>query len=207
MSSSPTYLDPIVIPLVIGETVLDVGCGYGRWANLIHSNFWEAGLLKPPQVDGLDAFQPNVDFCTAQGRYRNVWYQELPSQITGSWDTVLACEIIEHLAQDKVEEMLKTLESVAKKRIIVSTPNFPYYRTGGDTILGFNDFEAHLSYLSRDFFRHQGYKIIGAGFGNPRNLIFRAVRKINLNFRLAWQSLPVLFPALGESIVAYKDIT
>ena len=49
MSSSPSYLDPIILPLIIGESVLDVGCGYGRWGNLIQSNFWEAGLSSPPK--------------------------------------------------------------------------------------------------------------------------------------------------------------
>ena len=72
MSSSPTFLDPVIIPLIVGETVLDVACGYGRWGNLIQSNFWEAGLNKPPEVDGFDGFLPNVEFCSNKNCYRKV---------------------------------------------------------------------------------------------------------------------------------------
>jgi hypothetical protein len=58
MSSLPSYLDPIILPLIVGETVLDSACGYGRWGNLIQSNFWEAGLSEYPKIDGFDAFCP-----------------------------------------------------------------------------------------------------------------------------------------------------
>ena len=206
MSSSPTYLDPIIIPLIIGNTVLDVGCGYGRWCHLIQSNFWEAGLTQPPQIDGFDAFLPNVELCHQQNCYRNIWHQVMPSQLEESWDTVLACEFIEHIEQDAVEEVIGILERASKKRIIFSTPNWPYYRGAGETKVGYNELEAHLSYLSRDFFRSRGYKLIGAGFGNPTNLFVRAVRKLNLSWETALQSVPRVFPVLGESVVAYKDI-
>lgn len=206
MSSSPSYLDPIVLPLIIGETVLDVGCGYGKWGHLIQSNFWEAGLSKPPQVDGFDAFPPNLNFCSKHNCYRKVWIQKMPSYLDGEYDTVLACEFIEHLEQDSVEEVLNILESVAKKRIIVSTPNWPYYREGGDTIVGYNNLEAHLSYVSREFFYNRGYKIIGAGFGNPTNIMFRAMRKFGLSLEFIFESIPRKIPSLGNLIVAYKDL-
>jgi 2-polyprenyl-3-methyl-5-hydroxy-6-metoxy-1,4-benzoquinol methylase len=122
MSSSPTYLDPVIIPLILGDTVLDVGCGYGRWGNLIQSNFWEAGLKKVPLIDGIDAFEPNVEFCSKHHCYRNVWHQILPSPLLEQWDTVLACEIIEHIEQEKVEKVINDLEKAARKRVIFSTP-------------------------------------------------------------------------------------
>ncbi|OGW85963.1 MAG: hypothetical protein A3C35_07285 [Omnitrophica bacterium RIFCSPHIGHO2_02_FULL_46_11] len=205
MSSSPTYLDPIVIPLVRGESILDVGCGYGRWGHLIQTNFWEFGLTKPPQVDGFDAFQPNVEFCSKSVCYRKVWHQKMPSPLNSSWDTVLACEFIEHVEQNVVEEVINLLEGAAKKRIIFSTPNWPYYRKGLESIVGYNDFEAHLSYTPRSFFKRRGYKLKGAGFGNPENLLVRAIKKSKLPGQSALESIPRIFPSLGEGIVAYKD--
>ena len=206
MSSSPTYLDPIIIPLIRGESVLDVGCGYGRWGNLIRTNFWEFGSAKPPQIDGFDAFQPNVEFCSKNGCYRKVWYQKMPSPLNGAWDTVLACEFIEHVKQSDVEEVINLLERVAKKRIIFSTPNWPYYREGLDSIVGYNEFESHLSYVPRSFFKRRGYKLKGAGFGNPTNLLVRVIKKSKLPGQSALESIPRILPSLGEGIVAYKDI-
>ena len=205
MSSSPTYLDSIVIPLIAGGTVLDVACGYGRWGNLIQSNFWEAGLSKPPIIDGFDGFLPNVELCNQHNCYRHVWHQTMPSLLSGNWDTVLVCEFIEHLEQKNVEEVMDILEASANKRIIFSTPNWLYYRGGGETITGFNDLEAHLSYISRDFFRNRGYKLIGAGFGNPTNLLVRGIKKFKFSWESSLESIPKVFPSLGESIVAYKD--
>ena len=206
MSSSPSYLDPIVLPLIVGDTVLDVACGYGRWGHLIQSNFWEAGLSRPPQIDGFDAFQNNVDLCSKQTCYRKVWLQKLPEQLLGQWDTVLACEIIEHIPQVQVEQVMDILERAARRRIVFSTPNWPYYRGGGDTIVGFNDFEAHLSYVSREVFRKRGYKLIGAGFGNPVNIPSRIAVRLSRRAKDVLQSISRIFPSLGESIVAYKDV-
>jgi SAM-dependent methyltransferase len=204
VSSSPSYLDPFVLPLIVGESVLDVACGYGRWCHLIQSNFWEAGLAAPPAIDGLDAFEPNVEYCRRAGCYRNVWTQTLPSALEGSWDTVLACEVIEHIPQEQVEEVVELLESVARRRVIFTTPNFPALRGGVDTLVGHNDYDAHLSYVPRSFFKDRGYELRGAGWGNPRNALVRVTSKLRLASSL--HSVPRAFPSLGESIVAVKDV-
>ena len=175
MSSSPTFLDPIVVPLLVGETVLDVGCGYGRWGSLIHSNYWEAGRLSPPTVDGIDAFTPNVDFCATLPFYRNVRQHVLPHPLDGAWDTVLACEIIEHIEQVHVLDVLSMFERVARRRVIITTPNWSDRRGGASTKLGFNDYEAHVSHISRAEFHSRGYKLRGAGFGNPDHWIDRSI--------------------------------
>lgn len=207
MSSSPCYLDPIVIPLIHKEsqTVLDVGCGFGRWGTLIQSNFWEAGLSNPPVVDGFDAFQPNVDFCLKRNCYRHVWQQVMPSPLNGSWDTVLAIEIIEHIEKEKAEETIRILEDVTKKRIIITMPNWPYFRDGMETILGYNEFEAHKSYFPQVYFRKHGYKAILVGdFGKSGNLLNKAIQKLMFPKNLVLVSMPRRF--LGSAVVFYKDV-
>lgn len=203
MSSSPSYLDPVVLPLIAGESVLDVGCGYGRWCHLIRSNFWEAGASMPPLIDGFDAFQPNVDFCGSTNCYRSVWKQELPSPITGTWDTVLAVEIIEHVSE--FEETVELLEGVAKQRVIFSTPNFPFFRKGHGTMLGYNRFEAHVSYVPAEFFRRRGYELRGVGWGAPGSRLVKTTKRFLGAKAAIFSGLPGAFPSLGETLVAFKD--
>jgi hypothetical protein len=72
----------------------------------------------------------------------------LPSPIEGQWDTVLASELIEHLPPESAMDVLETLEGAARRRIIVTTPNWNYLRPadeGEDS----NPFEAHLGSVSR----------------------------------------------------------
>ena len=207
MSSSPAFLDPVVLPLVRGASVLDAGCGLGRWGALLRSNFWECdGLTAPPLVDGFDAFQPNVDACARTQLYRRVWQQVLPSPLSGQWDTVLASELLEHLPQSGVEASLAILEGAARRRIIVSTPNFPALREAHDTIVGFNQYEAHLSYVARRDLARRGYRIIGAGFGNPDSKLSRALAACGLHPAFALESISRVLPALARQVVAYKDM-
>jgi len=209
MSSSPCYLDPIVVPLIHRDTktILDACCGYGRWGCLIQCNSFEAGLTTEHQyVDGFDAFPPNVKLSSQRNCYRKVWHQVMPSPLQDVWDTVLAIEFIEHIEQDKAEEVINILEKAAKKRIIISVPNWPFFRGGLNQIGGYNEFEAHKSYFPRTYFHKRGYKIIGVGFGNPTNLLVRIINKTK--FPLAQpirELMPRMFLPLAAHIIAYKD--
>lgn len=176
MGSSSTKLDPVIIPLIHGESVLDVGCGYGRWGFLLFSNYWEGLNANRPVVDGVDAYQPSVDFCSKLPVYRKVWKHELPTQLKGKWDVVLASEIIEHIPQKDVAKTLAVLENAARKRVIITTPSFPCPRGGGETHFGFNEYEAHKSYVSASYLRKRGYKVMSIGFGNPQTIYARFVR-------------------------------
>jgi 2-polyprenyl-3-methyl-5-hydroxy-6-metoxy-1,4-benzoquinol methylase len=206
MSSSWSYLDPVILPLIAGESVLDVGCGMGRWGALIETNYWEARprLGSAPAVDGCDAFEPNVEHCRRRGAYRHVWVQTLPSPLEGAWDTVLACELIEHIPEERVPETLDLLEEAAVKRVIVSTPNSPLLRPGRDTPLGFNQLEAHVSYVSAELLKRRGYQIYGAGFGRYNSRL--ALRAAKWRLRRTLVSVPYRIPSIAETIVAVKDL-
>jgi 2-polyprenyl-3-methyl-5-hydroxy-6-metoxy-1,4-benzoquinol methylase len=204
VSSSWSYLDTVILPLIVGDTVLDAGCGMGRWGTLIETNYWEAHLESPPAVDGCDAFAPNVEHCRRRGAYRNVWLQTLPSPLDGTWDTVLVCELIEHVPQERVGETLDVLEAAAAKRVIVSTPNSPFYRPGHETPLGYNELEAHISYVSGALLKERGYRLYGAGFGRYNSRL--ALRAARLRVRKSLTSIPYRIPAIAETLVAVKDL-
>lgn len=210
MSSSPAFLDPVVLPLVRGGFVLDVACGYGRWGCLLRTNYFECGLSAPPVVDALDAFAPNVEYVKKLGVYRDVWQAELPCKLPhGKYTTILASEVLEHLPLATVEKTLAEFEAAATQRVIISTPNWECLRGAGETFLGQNEYDHHLSYVSAKFLRKRGYQIYGAGFGNPRTF---SVKLMSHSFRLLgvrdfsiFDSLSKRWPSLAHTIVAVKD--
>jgi SAM-dependent methyltransferase len=210
MGSSPSWLDPIVLPLIRGECVLDVACGYGRWGCLLRTNYFECGLAKPPIVDALDAFAPTVEYVQKLGVYRKVWQAELPCELPrGVYDTILASEIVEHLTMDTALKVMDEMEKAARQRVIITTPNWEWLRDGGETFLGMNEYEHHLSYISADLLRRRGYKIYGAGFGNPRTysvkFLVHTLRLFGVRDFSALHSLSKNLPSLAYCTVAMKE--
>jgi hypothetical protein len=90
----------------------------------------------------------------------------------------------------------------ARRRIIFSTPNFPYFRRGSETIVGFNPYEAHLSYVPRQFFLDRGYRIIPAGFPNPSLAVMRRLRRAGLVLKpnSPLSALATIFPVLAPFV-------
>ncbi|MGA3265639.1 MAG: class I SAM-dependent methyltransferase [Verrucomicrobiota bacterium] len=210
MSSSASFLDPIVLPLIRGDSILDVACGFGRWGCLMRTNYGEWDLSGPPVVDALDAFAPNVEYARKLGVYREVWQAELPCAIPrAKYDTILASEVLEHLPMSVVEKVLDEFEAAARRRVIVTTPNWQCLRGGSETFLGQNEFDHHLSYISAGQFRRRGYRVYGAGFGNPRALSVKffahTVRLFGVRDFSMFDSLSKNMPSLAHTIVAVKD--
>lgn len=215
MSSSPCRLDPIVIPLIKGNKILDVACGYGRWGCLLKFNYWEFDNDQPPVVDGIDGFPPNIDYCKKLGVYRDLQVKMLPCDLGHrEYDTVLACEIVEHLQESQVSSFFESIEKAAIKRVIITTPNFLYLRPGHNTMTGFNRLEAHKCYISREYLQKRDYKIFGSGFTLKNHLrmmrITQLLKSIGLNVRYPGEVLKgfaYYFPSFGQDLIAYKDIT
>lgn len=165
MASSPSFLDPVVLPLVRGASILDIGCGYGRWGCLLRTNHFEWGLETFPTVFGLDGDFNNCRHAHSLGVYKEVWHKIVPCILPNKFvDTVLASEIIEHLDHESMVPFLTSLVSCARQRVIVTTPNFECLRQGSASPLGYNELDHHLSHIKVDFFKRHGFKVVGAGF-------------------------------------------
>lgn len=120
-----------------GETICEVGCG-----------------LSPTLSEALKTFKVAVGYdfspttiSRAGELYPKVHYFELDAnhlwRLDVKYDVVIAGEIIEHL--EDPDEFLKQLERIAKKKVIVSTPN-----------LEFDDPE-HLWEFDEKYFQDRGY--------------------------------------------------
>jgi len=124
--------------LARGKRVLDAGCGAGYGsAELAHT---------AQSVTGIDCAPEAVDFARANYRLPNLQFEQascasLPHG-DGSFDLVVAFEVIEHL--ENWREFLREVRRVlaANGQFIVSTPNKQYY-TESRGREGANPFHVH----------------------------------------------------------------
>ena len=98
------------------ETVLDVACGLS-----LKSKF-----LAPPVIVGVDVHEPYLRAIESDVPYAVIKYDVRKLQdifIDNSYDIVYALDIIEHLTKDESLELLKTCKKIAKKAVVIETPN------------------------------------------------------------------------------------
>lgn len=212
MGGSPTTLDPVIIPLIEGPEILDVGCGFGKWGVLSTTNCWETHAFVARtqlKVVGCDAHFPNARMALATGCYHSAVQLIVPPLpfTDNSFDSVLLIEVVEHLEQGKVIALINEAKRVARRRVIISTPNYPALRPPHSTITGWNVFEAHLSYVSRKDLRGEGFKLAGSGWRSGARWWREGLRRLSL---LGWydccvrpclSSLSIFLPMAAENVV------
>jgi SAM-dependent methyltransferase len=212
MGSSPCALDSVVMPLVLGPRILDVGCGFGRWGVLLTTNYWETHRAERgvrPSIMGCDGYTPNVELAKQSGFYADVLHTLFPPLpfSDNSFDTVLLIDVIEHLEEKNGTNLIEEAKRVASRRVVLSTPNWPAFRGGHATITGWNDLEAHLSYWSRRTLRNFGFRLYGAGLRPVMGRLQIALGRLHLLssydaiLRPSLASLSRVMPAVAENIV------
>jgi SAM-dependent methyltransferase len=131
----------VILPLITGNSVLDIGCGRGRWGAL---------LSKSHRVVGVDGYLPYLAEAKRNG-YVKLFCRDfeeadlLSDFAVDSFDVVLCIEVVEHLSKAAGLRLLWSLKAVGQ-RVVVTTPK-GYYPFTGDI-----GFESHKSgWLQSDF--------------------------------------------------------
>ena len=132
-----SWTDPIVRSVDPDtQTVLDVGSGSGQPLDIINrrKRFFSIGV---------DSFEPYLSETRKRGIHTAVVKAnalKLPFA-DQSFDTVLCLQVIEHLEKHRGSELLEELERVARRQLIVTTPNgfMPHPEVDG------NPHQVHLS--------------------------------------------------------------
>jgi SAM-dependent methyltransferase len=96
--------------------ILDVGCGRGSPIKTFSENFYSVGvdLFKPAILESKNK-RIHDDYVLAD--INNLCFKP------NFFDAVLALDVIEHLEKAKGLRLIKTMENIATKKVVIITPN------------------------------------------------------------------------------------
>lgn len=178
---------------------LDAGCGKGD----SRSPF---GMFASYFV-GLDVFYPYLKSCKANELFDDVVMgdvKHLPFR-NESFDVAMSFNVIEHLEKEDGDLMLRQLERVAKKYVMVTTSYEFYEQHSYDG----NPYQEHLSHWSEAEFKERGYEVIPFLLRYPRPRRGSSVREMMRVFlSLLFHPLVRHFPdSFAMGMLAMKGTT
>jgi SAM-dependent methyltransferase len=144
-----TYITPYIQPYVdFRDTVLDVCCGFCMPTREIQA--FKVGVdINPIALETAKQFC--VPLLLDAAKINEVF-------LDNSFDVVLWLDGIEHLILEESVKTLGKLEKIARKRIVVFTPNQLEFTEIEDPLL------RHKSFWPKEFWISRGYKVIDRNF-------------------------------------------
>lgn len=153
----------IVSRNIKGKGVLDVGCGKG--------DVMRALALSSKQIVfsvGVDIYLSYIEECKKHRSHTQLVLadaQKLPFR-DKSFETVLCVEVIEHLEKEAGKELIRSLEQIAQKQVIITTP-VGFVETKGECLCPFDGtyspipYQFHKSGWQPWEFKELGYQVRG----------------------------------------------
>ena len=139
------------------KTLLDVGCGTGKPIKFInrHGKYFAVAL---------GTFAPYLKQCKKE-KLHNTYVQgdvrHLPFS-DKAFDVVLCLEVLEHLEREEGKKLLRELERVGCRQVILSTPVGNSKQSSYEG----NPHQEHKYIWSPREMKTLGYKVIGVGMRN-----------------------------------------
>jgi len=184
------------------KSLLDIGCGG-------HSSIHRFSK-KIEYTVGIDIFEPAIQESkklNIHNEYKVMECKDIEKEFRkNSFDCVCAIDVIEHLSKEDGWKLIDSMEKIAKKKVIISTPNgfLPqgiYYN---------NPFQIHLSGWDLWEMRNKGYRIIGIG---GFKFLKGEVGKVKWRPKFFWhrigllsQSMVASRPSWAFEILCIKDL-
>lgn len=196
-----TYLSLLRRILRGVESVLDVGCGV----------YSPIRFINVSRRVGLDGYAPTIQEAKLHGTHDEYVYASIDTLSElfppRSFDAVVALDVIEHLPKEYGDIFLANLEKIAKKRVVIFTPNGFISQKSID-----GDLQEHVSGWTAPEMRAKGYTVYGmygwkklrGGYhtlkGKPR-FFWGIVSEITQYLWCFWH------PESAAAILCVKDIT
>lgn len=135
------------------STVLDVGCGLALKSQFISADIRVGVDIHRPYLERIDAKVPYVAV--------NADVDDLPNLfLPKSFDLVLVLDIVEHFEKDDALRLIRNAESLARKAVVIETPD-GYLPQNIDILgLGGDHFQTHRCGFTAEEFRGMGYDVV-----------------------------------------------
>lgn len=146
------YYSKLARELSGSKSVLDVGCGSNSPLAKIQKTFYSVGFdIFEPSIQKSKKMKIHDEYKIGNLLKMNKYFKPK------SFDTVVALDVIEHFEKNDGWELLKQMEKVAKKKVIIFTPfgftqQHPYDG---------NPYQIHKSGWRVNDFSRRGYKAYG----------------------------------------------
>lgn len=177
----PGYEEQLLKELRNVRSILDVGCGKSSPLKLITENVYKVGIdiFKPALLKSKTSKIHDKYYC-ANVMQIDKYFQ--PKQ----FDCVVALDLIEHLDKNGGLELIRKMEKIAKKKVIIFTPNW-FISQGAHSFVAqdgyVNKYQEHKSGWTVNEFKKLGYFVSGMnGLINLRTL----KSQIKFKPRLLW---------------------
>jgi SAM-dependent methyltransferase len=147
-----------------GQSILDVGCGRGETMRALTKR--NRGLI----TVGIDIHLPYLKKAKdhkTHDQYILCDVRKLPFR-RKSFTTVLCVNVIEHLEKQEGENLIKDMEELASKQVVIVTP--PYFSKEGSEVHE-EPYQIHKSGWSPKEFKEIGCKVMGHAFYGKWQLI------------------------------------
>ena len=183
------------------KSILDVGCGKGEPMSSINRKGWLLAV-------GADGFEPYLQECRKTGLFHDLVrcdVRYLPLK-PDSFDIVMCMEVLEHLEKEEGESLLASLEVIARKQVILTTPTGKY----DQHIYDGNPRQEHKYIWRPNEMTRLGYEVRGCGFarfGGEGGVVSRLPSFCKPMIYLVWilaGPLVYYYPKLSGSLVCIK---
>lgn len=134
------------------KSVLDVGCGSWSPLSNVKKSFYSVGIdIHKPSIEEIKKKKIHDEYKVEDVLKLNKFFKPK------SFDAVIALDVIEHFKKEEGLSLIKQMEKIAKKKVIILTP---YGFTKQHPVDG-NPFQEHKSGWNIEDFKKRGYKVYG----------------------------------------------
>lgn len=188
-------------------SILDLGCGKGGPMEFIRgtTNFY---------VVGVDIFEPWLRKCKERASHNELILCDVRAMPirNRSFDIVLCMEVIEHRTKEEGRELLKSIERIAPKQVIITTPTEYFIEYKQSNIEG-NPYQVHKYMWSSSEFEKRSYRVksLGirgiAGYEGLASKLPKLFKPICYFIWILAGLLVQFHPSLGGHMVCIKEFS